>query len=483
MARYHYAQREAMQISKKIVVILLTTNLVACAVQRYRPAPVSIAENAHFLSTRNLQNNGLRAFLQDKLPVEAGDWPLEEWNLPGLTLAAFYYNPNLQVARDQVAEAEAAIVTARARPNPTIQAPLGGETAPESPWIAGAGFSLPIETAGKRRYRTTEAQQLADAARWNLASSGWAVRAQVRSALLEYLAANRILHLLEEEEHLRAEQVRLLEQRLAVGMIPRPEVDTARIEQTQTLLAVQAAEGRISQGRASLAAAIGVPVSALGNVSISWPEFDQPPSPESLKPPQIQEDAVLNRIDIRKALANYSAADAAVRLEIARQYPNIDLGPNYAFEEGSHLFSVATNLVLPVFNHNQGPIAEAEARRDELAHQVLAVQAAGIAASEQALAKYTAALNQLSEARRLMEQSLAQEQAMTQSFKAGQSDRVALNGSQLQTAVIRIAELDALVTAQQALGDLENAVERPLLPGDIQPLSLPAPALEAPKRK
>ncbi len=483
MACYHYAQRGAMQISKNIVVIFLTTTLVGCAVQHYHPAPVSVAENAQSLSARTLRDGGLRAFLQNNLPAKTEEWPLEEWNLPLLTLAAFYYNPNLQIARDQVAEAEAAIVTARARPNPAIQADLGGETSSESPWIAGAGFSLPIETAGKRRYRTTGAQQLADVARWKLASTGWLVRAQVRSALLEYLVANRILHLLEEEEHLRAEQVRLLEQRLTVGMIPRTEVDTARIQQTQTLLAVQAAEGRISQGRASLAAAIGVPVSALGNVSVSWLEFDQPPSPESLKPTQIQDDAVLNRIDIRKALANYSAADTAVRLEIARQYPNIDLGPNYAFEEGSHLFSVATNLVLPVLNHNQGPIAEAEARRDELAHQVLSVQAAGIAASEQALAKYTAALNQLSEARRLMQQSLAQEQAMTQSFKAGQSDRVALNGSQLQTAVTRIAELDALVTAQQALGDLENAVQRPLLPGDIQPLSLQAPALEAPKGK
>src|SRR5262249_31229636 len=167
---------------------------------------------------------------------------------------------------------------------PTIQGDLGGETAPESPWIAGAGFSLPIETAGKRRYRTTEAQQLADAARWNLASTGWAVRAQVRSALLEYLAANRILHLFEEEEHLRSEQVKLLEQRLAVGMIPRPEVDTVRIQQTQALLVVQAAEGRISQARAALAATVGVPVSALDKVSISWPEFDQPPMAETLKP-------------------------------------------------------------------------------------------------------------------------------------------------------------------------------------------------------
>ena len=483
MAGYYFAQRGAMQISKNIVVILLTTILVGCAVQHYHPAPTSTAENAQSLSSRTLQDNGLRAFLRDKLPAPAGEWPHREWSLPELTLAAFYYNPSLQIARDQVAEADAAIITARARPNPTVQGDLGGETAPESPWVAGAGFSLPIETAGKRRYRTTEAQQLANAARWNLASTGWAVRAQVRSALLEYLAANRSLHLLEEEERLRAEQVELLEQRLRVGMIPRPEVDAARIQQTQTLLAVRSAEGRIAQARASLAAAIGLPASALSDVSISWPEFDQPPSVASLNPTQIQDDAVLNRIDIRKALATYSAADAALRLEIALQYPNIDLGPNYAFEEGAHLFSIGTNLVLPVLNRNQGPIAEAAARRGELAHQVLSVQAAGIASSEQALAKYTAALNQLSEARRLMQQSLTQEQAMTQLFRAGQSDRVALNGTQLQTEVTAIAELDAVVSAQQALGDLENAVQRPLLPGDIQPLSPQASALKPPKGK
>jgi outer membrane protein, heavy metal efflux system len=483
LARHYFAQRRAMQIPKSVVVILLTTILVGCAVQNYHPAPISTAGNAQSLRTRNLQDIGLRVFLQGELRAKAQEWPLKEWSLPELTLAAFYYNPSLQIARDQVAEAEAAIVTAHARPNPAIQADLGGETAPESPWLAGAGFSLPIETAGKRRYRTTEAQQLADTARWNLASTGWTVRAQVRSVQLEYFAANRSLRLLEDEERARAEQVQLLEQRLTVGMISRPEVDTARIQQTQALLTVQVAQARISEARASLAAAIGVPVSALGDVSISWPEFDQPPSLASLNPNQIQDDAVLNRIDIRKALANYSAADAELRLEIARQYPNIDLGPNYAFEEGSHLFSLATSMVLPILNRNQGPIAEAEARRDELAHQVLSVQAAGIASSEQALARYSAALNQLSEARRLMQQSLAQEQAMTQSFKAGQSDRVALNGVRLQTVVTRIAELYALVTAQQALGDLENTVQRPLLAGDIQPLSPHAPELEPPKGK
>jgi hypothetical protein len=70
-----------------------------------------------------------------------------------------------------------------------------------------------------------------------------------------------------------------------------------------------------------------------------------------------------------------------------------------------------------------------------------------------------------------MQQSLAQQEAVQQSFKAGQSDRVALNGVELQAAVTAISELDAVVSAQQALGDLENSVPPPLLPGDIQPLS------------
>ena len=320
-------------------------------------------------------------------------------------------------------------------------------------------------------------------ARWELTSTAWKVRAQVRSALVEYLAAKRNVSLLEDEERLGAEQVALLEQRFAVGMIPRPEVDTARIQHTQTLLAVRAAEGRISQAEASLAAAIGIPTAALKGVKIVWPSFDQPPSAASLHPATIQEDAVLNRLDIRRGLADYSAAEAALQLEIAKQYPDFDLGPDYAFEEGTHLFSVALGLTLPVFNRNQGPIAEAQARRDQMAAQFIGVQASGIADSEQALAKYSAAMNQLAEARRLMQQSVTQEQAAEKALEAGESDRVALNGTQLQAAVIAVAQLDALFSAQQALGDLENAVQRPLLPGDIEPLSPRSPLLLRPERK
>jgi outer membrane protein, heavy metal efflux system len=450
----------------KICALCAATALAGCAMQKYHPAPISPPATAASLESRSLTSPSLSHFVA-AAGIHPASWPPAEWNLADLTLAAFHYNASLQVARARVAEADAAIVTAGEKPNPSVSLDLGGETSPESPWLAGIGFSLPIETAGKRGYRIGEAQRLADVARWNLAGTAWTVRARVRSALVDYLAARRNLELLQNEDQLRAQQVTLLDERLAVGMIPRPEVDAARILRTQTALTVQTAQGRISRAQAALAAAIGVPVSALAAIRIAWPQFDQLPSPDSLDPAAIQSDAVLNRIDIEKALAQYAVADAALRLEIAGQYPNLDVGPSWAYEEGAHLISLGADAILPIRNRNQGPIAEAQARRKASAANFLAVQADGIASSEQALAAYRSALNELAEARRLLQQSRAQEKATQRALNSGETDRVALNGTQLQTAVTALAQFDALHNAQQALGALENAVQRPLLPGDI----------------
>ncbi len=469
--------------SLKIAVLLCTlSGLAGCAFQKYRAAPISPPLTAAALEARTLADSGLRQFLAARSPHLPSSWPLEQWDLPSLTLAAFYYSPALQIARARVTQAEAAIVSARARPNPNLSADGGGETAPESPWIAGFAGSLPLETAGKRGHRITAAERAAEVARWDLAVAAWNVRAQVRGALLEYLVAGRNLNLLQSAERLRGQQVQLLEQRLAVGMISRPEVDTARMQHTQALLAAPAAEGRLSQAQTSLAAAIGVPTAGLTGVNLLWPSFDQPPGAASFTAAGIQQDAVLNRLDIRRALADYATAEAGLRLQIARQYPDFNLGPDYAFEEGAHLFSVVLGLTLPAFNHNQGPIAEAKARREEMAAQFLSVQAEGIAQSERALARYNAALKQLAQAGELLRQARAQEQAAQAALRAGAGDRVALNGAQLQTAVTTLAQLNALYEAQQALGNLENAVQRPLEPGDIQPLSPQSPLLNAARR-
>jgi len=380
----------------------------------------------------------------------------------------------MEIAMARVGEAQAAVVTAGARPNPGLSVAPGIP----SPYLFSVDLAVPIETAGKRGHRIESARSLEHAARFDLADSAWKIRSGVRLALLNYVLASRTLDLLRSEEQVRGDQVNILEQRFSVGEIPRPEVDLSRIELSKTHLAISTAEGRLAGAKATLAASIGIPVGSLQGLDFSWFGLDSPPNAESLSPEQIQREAVLNRLDVRRSLAQYAAAEADLQLEISKQYPDIQIGPGYTYEEKNNFFTLGLSTTLPIFNRNQGPIAEAEARRKESAAAFLEKQAQVIAGSERALALYIAALKELAEA----DQSLhrlqdAQLQMMQQAVRLGEEDRLALNGVRIESSVVTRTRLDALARAQSALGELEDAVQRPLDPGDAFSITPESPAL------
>jgi outer membrane protein TolC len=430
-------------------------------------------ETAAQFQLRNLGDPGLQAFVEKSLAQARTASSPRTWDVRTLSLAALYFNPALSAARARVREAEAAIVTAGAHPNPTLSVSPGIP----SPYLLTLDFAMPIETAGKRGHRVQFAQSLNQAAEFDLADTAWKLRSSVRTALLDYLLASRNLELLHSEEQIRSEQVNLLEQRFAVGEIPRPDFDLARIELSKAHLAISTAQGQVGQTRAALAAAIGIPVVALQGVEFSWSNLNSPPSAESLSPQQIQREAVVNRLDVRRSLAQYAAAEADLQLEIAKQYPDIAIGPGYTYEEKNNFFTIGISTTLPIFNRNQGPIAEAEARRKETAAAFLDRQAQVIAASEQALALYTAALREFAEAdtslRTLREQ---QEQMTRRAVDIGEQDRLSLNGVRIESAVLAHGRLDALSRAQHALGQLEDSVQRPLKPDGFMPTTLPDPS-------
>ena len=154
-------RRGIMNVSKRVVGIGAIFLIPGCApVQRYRPSPLAPAETASSLAARSLNDPGLRRFIEQNLGHELNPWPPQAWDLHMLTLAAFYFNPALDAARARAAAAEAAMVTAGARPNPTITLTPGVP----SPYLLGVDFQVPIETAGKRGYRLEEASNLSEAA-------------------------------------------------------------------------------------------------------------------------------------------------------------------------------------------------------------------------------------------------------------------------------------------------------------------------------
>jgi len=461
------------------VLIWLPATLVAwlgCA--RYHPKPIVPAQVESEFERRTFSAPGLREYVETNLRAKPSEWPPHSLDLGMLTLVAFYYHPDLDVARARAGVAEAGIRTAAARPNPVVGTGPGYEDFPASPFLYRFTFDLPIETAGKRGYRIAQAQRLTDAARLDLAETAWQVRSRLRAALLDYLLSSRELGLLTEEEGLRSETVKLVQTRLAVGQASRPTVDLARYSLSDTALAIRSAERRVARGRVVLAGALGLPLSALDGFTFVWPGLDTPPSEEVITLGGLQRAGLLNRLDVRRALAEYAADEAALQLEVARQYPNIHLGPGYALDDGLNKFIFVPGITLPIFNQNQGPIAQAEARREEAAARFLALQARIINDTEKALTEYRAALRETSDANAALAIQEARASAARQGLKVGQLDRLAVLDAGLMALGAQELRLQALRRTQQALGELEDAVERPLA-SDLSLPELPATAPRA----
>lgn len=431
--------------------------LSGCATGHYEPRPLMPAQNAAALRARSLDDPGLRGFLAQHGRPMSGR-PSRPLALQDLTLIALYESPELEMARAQWHVAQAAIVTAGQRPNPSL-----GLSAETTPWALGLAFDIPIETAGKRQKRISQAELLAQAARLEVAVIAWQTRSQVRARYLDLYVTLRQAGMLQAELQARTHLLDLLQQRLRVGEISRFELSTARLQWQQTHLALDAARGQVGVARVALAAAAGLPVSALHTARFSFTSLAQPPSPEALPSPAMQRAALINRLDIRRSLAEYAAAEAGLRLEVARQYPDIHFGPGYSWNQPSNTWVLGfPNLVLPVMNHNQGPIAEAKALRARAAARFNALQAQSIAEIDRALADYRASLKTLDIASTLLATQQAQQRALQAQLQAGSVDRLALVNVELEVAVSARARLTALINSQKALGALEDAVQRPL---------------------
>jgi outer membrane protein TolC len=441
-----------------VVCILVLLAVPGCV--HFKAEPISPAETAERLAARSLSDPGLAAFLASN--HEAVPAPGAPWGLRALTLAAFYFQPDLDVARAEVAAAQAGRVTAGERANPAISPSAGYNTTTPantiSPWILGFNLDIPLTTAGKRRHLMAAAGRLAEAARFNLASVAWGVRSRVRAALVELAAADRSEELLRRQEAILAENAKLLDRQLDAGEISPFEATQGHLALTSARLAQQDAAARVQAARGGLASALAVPVAALAEVRVDFSAIEG--AHADVPADAARREALLNRADVLGALAEYDASQAALAFEIARQYPDLSLGPGYEFDQGDNKWFLSLALPLPIMNRNRGPIAEAEARRQAAAARFTAVQAAAMAEIDQAVHGYEAARKSLATATAIGADLGRQEAAARARFEAGEISRLELGSIRLELVTSELARLDTEVRTETALGRLEDAMQR-----------------------
>jgi len=443
--------------------LALTITLGACATPA-PPAAIDLEGPIDF-AARSLGDPRLKTYMETALRRQISAWPLTAWDEQDLTLAAFYYQPELSTARARWATAQAAEISAGGRPNPTLALlPEYNTDAPKniSPWIVSVGLNLPIETAGKRRYRLARAQQLSAAARFDVAATAWRIRSRVRAKLLDLYAGQRIHALLDKQLMLAGARRAAVEQRLAAGAASRPEAAQAAAAVQQIQLAQRQSEQQELADRSGLAQSLGVSVAALQGIEFSFAAFADTPGRIELLALEARQRGLSGRAELLAALADYAASESALQLALAGRIPNLEIGPGYKWDEGAVKWSVGVALTLPI--SQAGPIAEAAAQRDHAAARFNSLQAKAIGEIDQASAAYQLALHQLDAAATLSATAEQQMQATEEQLRAGEADRLALLEARLQGVLSEQTRLAAAINAHRSVGALEDALQQPLAP-------------------
>ncbi len=434
---------------------LAVLGLAACA--HYVPTPPPFDRFPAKLEARRLK----------------AEQPGAAWSNADLLAAALAGNPQVAEARARYLTALAAARTARQAPGLTLT--LTAEYADDSPrWGYGAAADVPVDAGVRRGARMSAADLQALRAWYDYAEVAWAVRSALERARIDLECGDTSILIADRAAGLRRDRLQRLERRVAAGEDDRFLALTAQTELATAERRLADARGRRGQAELDLAKAMGVGPAAVDGLRLAAP--GEPPALDAL--PAWRRDAALTRRDVLRALADYDLTEGALRLEVARQYPEVRLGPGYTYDHGVNKLPFSLSLVLPPYDLNRAAIAQAEAARAAAGRSLEAVQAGVLSAVDTAASALTTARANLDrQSRRALPAARRTATDTARAVRAGAADRV-------EDLAAQAAELDAeldFAAARRAeavaIADLEDALRRPFDPAEANVLgaALPSP--------
>lgn len=376
-------------------------------------------------------------------------------SLPQAIDLALAANRALAAARLTRPIAAANVAVAGERPNPDLLLEKLRETPHEA-----ATLSLPIETAGKRGRRIDVATADAASGEAEIARTTAATRNQVRRAFYALLAAQR--RAAEEEASLEIARraAGAAKDRYEAGAAPRLDTLQAELTAAQASNDAEGARGLQAASRSQLNTLIDhppqAPLAAAGDLTAGTV-----PETGAAIAGALAHSTELALLDRRLA-----AQKAKVELARAQQVPNPvvqgavthDSPPDFVWG-----WRAGLTVTLPIFTRHhaeveveEATLAQLKAERDASATQIAG---AVTAAATQAAVAQRQALRFRDE---ILPHALEVEGLAEESYRAGQSNLVALLLVLQSTRDLRLRAVQAGLDYQVALAELEQALGAPL---------------------
>ena len=284
------------------------------------------------------------------------------------------FNPGLSSASREREAADAAVVQARAWPNPVFEAQV--EDLRRDNRTTTLQLSQPIELGGKRAARAAAAERARDQAASALLARRSELRASTITLFFDVLAAQERLRLAQDSAGLAEAATRAAVNRVAAGKVAPLEESRARVAEAGVRVELLQAEGALRSARRQLAA-------LWGNAN---PRFTNADGAIGLLPASTA-DAVQVRLSdapvLRQARLEVERRQALSALEQARRVPDITVSlgakrvpadESMGSGSGRNQVVVGVSVPLPIFDTNRGNVAEALSREEKARDDLLAAE-------------------------------------------------------------------------------------------------------------
>lgn len=357
-------------------------------------------------------------------------------------------NPTLAAAAREVDAVHGQVQQAGLLPNPELAAQV--EDTRRDTRTSTLVLNQPIELGGKRAARVRAAEGAREVAAAALATTRADIRGEVIGAFFDVLIAQEGARLAAESKALAQRATATVARRVAAGKVSPVEETRARVAEAGVAVEQTQAESALRAARSRLAA-------LWGNAT---PRFER--AVGDLAPPEAVADLAA-RLDaapaLRQAGAEVVRRRAVVELERARRIPDLTVSVGIKRDEalGRNQAVVGLAVPLPLFDRNQGKVAEALAREDKARDE--------LAAARFRLAAEAAQARERLESARLQADTLAREalpgaeralEAATKGFELGKFDFLLVLDAQRALFQARSQHLRALAEAHRARAELDR---------------------------
>ncbi|MBX9606828.1 MAG: TolC family protein [Gammaproteobacteria bacterium] len=361
-------------------------------------------------------------------------------------------NPELAAVAAESVMAAGNEVQAALRPNPQLQIMsdyLGAPAREETVAVAQT-----IELGGKRAARMALAGRLRDLAGGLIAQKRAVLRATLRQAFFELLAAQARVDLAAETLALTRQDVDSVRQQIEAGRLPAVAATRTDIELTNAVLDTARARASLARNQRHLAALLG---DRARSVTVAGSLADL----HVLPPLSVLEDALPSAPALTTASLETARRAAQTDVEATHRYGDLTLtvGLRYLSEVHEPAAVLSVSVPLPFSDRNQGNLARAQGAAEQAAALERAMEIEVARDLDDAYQRYDTAVQATMRIADTIVPAAEHTLAVTiRGFKLGKFGLIELIDARRTLLAARTQLIDARLEAQSAISDVSRVL-------------------------